>query len=241
MPENKPFVVNDRRKFTVEGELRQGEPSQESSSSPASEPQESQPVGTPPDNVRSFEPASDAADMGARGVESVESAPEMATSADAEQAGAGAQDDLPPPPTAEELAQVNRAYESTVERLETAMRATNPGGERLPPMSFERFVQSLYMQALMQLGSMPEPGQPAQVDLIGARQTIEMIAILADKTKGNLTPNEQTLLDSAAFELRMGFLDVTQALARQAAATRQNAGMPGPGGMPRSSGPSIVR
>jgi hypothetical protein len=72
---------------------------------------------------------------------------------------------------------------------------------------------------------------------MGARQSIDMLAILAEKTKGNLTPAESQLLDNALFEVRMGFLEVTQALARSAA-NRQ----PPPPGAPGASGrPTIVR
>jgi hypothetical protein len=95
-------------------------------------------------------------------------------------------------------------------------------------------VQSLYMQALLQLGGVTEPGQPAQVDILGARQTIDMLAVIAEKTKGNLSDEEAKLTQSALFELRMGFLEVTQAIARQAA----NRGVPG---APPPGGPSIVR
>ncbi len=74
---------------------------------------------------------------------------------------------------------------------------------------------------------------------MGARQSIDMLAILAEKTKGNLTPTESQLLDSALFELRMGFLEVTQALARSAASRQPPPpGAPGPGQPGR---PSIVR
>jgi hypothetical protein len=69
------------------------------------------------------------------------------------------------------------------------------------------------------------------VDLLGARQTIDMVAVLAEKTSGNLTPAEDKLMQSALFELRMAFLEVTQAIARQA---QQRPPQPG-------VGPSIVR
>ncbi len=145
------------------------------------------------------------------------------------------EDHLPPPPTAEQTEQANRAYTATVDRLDTAIRATNPGMERMPEMNFDRLVQSLYMQALLQLGGATEPGQPAQVDLLGARQTIDMLSVIAEKTKGNLSDEEDKLTQSALFELRMGFLEVTQAIARQAA--KQGA----PGAPPPPGGPSIVR
>ncbi len=102
-------------------------------------------------------------------------------------------------------------------------------------MSFEQLVQSLYMTAMMQLGAATHEGQQPQVDILGARQSIDMLGVLAEKTKGNLTPEENRLLDSALFELRMAFLEITQALARQAATKAPAAGRPGPGG------PSIVR
>ena len=122
-----------------------------------------------------------------------------------------------------------------VDRLDTAIRATNPGMERAPEITFERVIQSLYMQAMLQLGGAAAPNQQPQVDILGARQTIDMLGILAAKTEGNRTEAESTLLDAALFELRMGFLEVTQALSRQAASR------PGAGVAPPPGGPSIVR
>jgi hypothetical protein len=107
-------------------------------------------------------------------------------------------------------------------------------------MSFERVLQSVYMQGIMQLGVAAAPGQQPQVDILGARQTIDMVAILAEKTAGNLSEAEDKLMQSALFELRMAFLEVTQAIARQAQQRQPKPGEPGfpppPGG-----GPSIVR
>ena len=144
--------------------------------------------------------------------------------------------DLPPPPTAEQNEQARRAYEMTADRLDTAIRSSNPGMEHPPAMSFDQLVQSIYMSAIMQLGGATREGQQPQVDILGARQSIDMLAVLAEKTKSNLTPEETNLLDSALFELRMAFLEITQALARSAAA-KAPAG-PAPGAGP---GPKIVR
>ena len=148
---------------------------------------------------------------------------------------APAEPEMPPAPTAEENDQARRAYEMTADRLDTAIRSANPGMDHPPVMSFEQLVQSLYMTAMMQLGAATHEGQQPQVDILGARQSIDMLGVLAEKTKGNLTPGENRLLDSALFELRMAFLEITQALARQAAAKAPAAGRPSPGG------PSIVR
>jgi hypothetical protein len=109
--------------------------------------------------------------------------------------------------------------------------------DRLPEMTFERLVQSIYMQAIIQLGGTAEPGQTPQVDLLGARQSVDMLAIIAEKTKGNLSETEDKLVQSAVFEMRMGFLEITQALSRQAAARQGTA----PGTGAPVNGPSIVR
>jgi len=136
------------------------------------------------------------------------------------------------------MEQANAAYKQTSERLDTAVRAANPGMDHPPAMTFDQIVQSIYMTTIMQLGGATQPGEQPKVDLMGARQSIDMLAILAEKTKGNLTTAESQLMDNALFEVRMGFLEVTQALARSAA-TRQ----PPPGGSPGSAPgrPSIVR
>jgi hypothetical protein len=136
--------------------------------------------------------------------------------------------------TAEQADQARTAYQATADRLDTAIRATNPGMEHPPAMSFEQIVHSVYMTAIMQLGGGTPEGQQPQLDLMGARQSVDMLGVLAEKTKGNLTPEESRLLENALFELHMGFLEITQALARSAAAKAQGSG-PAPGR------PSIVR
>lgn len=204
MPEqNKPFVITDRRKFTMDGEPR-----------PDADP-------SPEREERTTTPAEPAA--AAPTPQPVAAAPESA-----------AEPDLPAPPTAEETDQARRAYEMTADRLDTAIRSANPGMDHPPAMSFDQLIQSVYMTAMMQLGAATHEGQQPQVDILGARQSVDMLAVLAEKTKGNLTAEETRLLDSALFELRMAFLEVTQALARSAAAKA-------PGARPAPAGPSIVR
>ncbi len=153
--------------------------------------------------------------------------------------------DQPAPPTAEENDQARRAYEMTADRLDTAIRSANPGMDHPPAMSFEQLVQSVYMTAMMQLGAATHEGQQPQVDILGARQSIDMLAVLEEKTKGNLSDAETRLLDSALFELRMAFLEITQALARSAAAKANAGARPGPAGVGPAgtgpAGPKIVR
>jgi hypothetical protein len=201
MPEqNKPFVVTDRRKFTMDGELRP-----DADPSPEKEERE----------VRPPEPAP---------------APQAAAPATPEEP------ELPPALTAEQTEQAKRAYEMTADRLDTAIRSANPGMDHPPAMSFDQLVQSVYMTSIMQLGGTTQEGQQPQVDILGARQSIDMLAVLEEKTKGNLSTEETRLLESALFELRMAFLEVTQALARSSASK-----VPGGPGRPGPAGPSIVR
>jgi hypothetical protein len=210
MPEqSKPFVVTDRRKFTMDGDLRP-----DADPSPERDERESAPAPTP-------------------------TAAEQPQPAAASPAPAS-EPELPPPPTAEENDQARRAYEMTADRLDTAIRSANPGMDHPPAMSFEQLVQSIYMTAMMQLGAATHEGQQPQVDILGARQSIDMLGVLSEKTKGNLTPEESRLLDSALFELRMAFLEITQALARSAAAKAPGGARPGPGG-PGPGGPGLVR
>jgi Domain of unknown function (DUF1844) len=226
MAEIKEFVVNDRRKFTAEGEIRPD--------APPSVPKPPRPETLQPkDEIESSARLIEHVEQ--RGPQAVPSEPDRATAeSEASLDDNESADQVPPPPTEEQTQQAKLAFNTTVDRLDTAIRATNPGMEPLPEMTFERVIQSLYMQALMQLGGAAAPGQQPQVDLLGARQTIDMLAILAEKTKGNLSTGESTLVETALFELHMGFLEVTQAMARQSAARQP--GAPSPTG-----GPSIVR
>ncbi len=59
-------------------------------------------------------------------------------------------------------------------------------------ITFEKFIASLYMTALMQLGLVHEQGGQPAADLIGARQTIDTLSLIAEKTRGNLTPRKST-------------------------------------------------
>ncbi|HTD53809.1 MAG TPA: DUF1844 domain-containing protein, partial [Silvibacterium sp.] len=102
------------------------------------------------------------------------------------------------------------------EELDSMLRQANPGLGPSAPMSMEQIIQSMYLSAVVAMGAATEPGQKPHIDIIGARQSIDMLAVLQEKTRGNLTEKEQRLLQNALFELRMMFLDITNAIARQA-------------------------
>ena len=209
---NKPFVVTDRRKFTMDGEVRPDA--------------ERRPEAEPVVHVQQTVAASVASVAGPQAV----STPEVREEALPEAESLDDQQDLPPAPTEEQIARSKAAYEQTTDRLDTAIRATNPGGEHSRPMDLVQMVQSFYMTAILQLGGATEEGQQPQLDLLGARQSIDMLAVLTEKTEGNLSADETRLLESALFDARMAFLEVTQAIARQAQQAAAAKGAPGDGG-----------
>jgi len=120
--------------------------------------------------------------------------------------------DAPLPPTASEQQAQHDAYKQSSRDLDTQVELGGHSAKDLE-ISFERFLASLYMTAMMQLGLMMEKGGAPQVDLIGARQTIDTLGMLGEKTKGNLTPKEQAFFQNALYELRMAYVEVTNALA----------------------------
>jgi len=86
---------------------------------------------------------------------------------------------------------------------------------RLPPASFSFLVLSMRAQVEVHLGLLPfGEAENAEPNLPLARHTIDMMAVLAEKTKGNLTPKEQNFLQNALYELRMAYVEVTNAIAR---------------------------
>ena len=86
----------------------------------------------------------------------------------------------------------------------------------LPPASFEFLAESLRLQAEMQLGLMhggAEDQPPADLDL--ARHTIDLMAMLQEKTRGNLTLEEQRLLDNSLTLLRFRYVQVAGEAAKK--------------------------
>ena len=79
-------------------------------------------------------------------------------------------------------------------------------------IDFYTFVLSLGSSAFVHLGDAPHPetGQPAEPDLLVAKQTIDILAMLREKTKGNLTPEEERLLDTLLTDLRIRFVERSQ-------------------------------
>lgn len=92
---------------------------------------------------------------------------------------------------------------------ETHRHETEPERpDQVPELNFAAFVISLSTQALAHLGEIPDPVERAvRVDLDAARQMIDILVILRDKTKGNLDSAENALLENALYDLRMKYVE----------------------------------
>jgi hypothetical protein len=79
-------------------------------------------------------------------------------------------------------------------------------------LSFTAFVLSLANTAAIHFGDVPDPqtGRPSEPDLQGASQMIEILGLLEEKTRGNLTAEERSMLDQVLYELRMRFVEASQ-------------------------------
>jgi hypothetical protein len=85
-------------------------------------------------------------------------------------------------------------------------------GHELPPIDFSAFVFSLARTALIHMGLENHPetgGQDANLE--AARETIDVLGMIEDKTRGNLTPEEAELISKMLYTLRMSYVEVARA------------------------------
>jgi hypothetical protein len=194
--EKKPeFVVTDRRLFSNEGELRQDVvEAEERREEREREKQEAQ--------QRANDERATQNNVAPTPAPPAEPSPE--------------QPEMPAPTAQEQQASVDAYQASTRDidaRIEQEMR--KQGRQHTAKdfeVTFDKFIASLYMTSLMQLGLAAPQGAKPEVDLIGARQTIDTLAMLQQKTKGNLTPAEENMIQNCLYELRMAYLEVTNLL-----------------------------
>lgn len=166
---NRGFKVDDRRRFSAEGELK---PELQDEPEPQRKPQ---PQGKPEPQAPKSPPA--------------------------------AADDTIVKPSANAQAQASDAY-----RKASSLTNADAGPEDITFMSF---VVGLSTEALALLGEMPHPTTGEVInDLGGAQQIIDILAILRDKTRGNLNHDEQGLLDAILFELRMKYVEKARRASR---------------------------
>jgi hypothetical protein len=94
---------------------------------------------------------------------------------------------------------------------EKAESAGQTGQEPLPEINFSAFVISLSTQALMHLGEIANPiSEKVEVDVTVAKQMIDILAMLRDKTRGNLNASEDRLMEDILFDLRMKYVEAVK-------------------------------
>ena len=104
---------------------------------------------------------------------------------------------------AEGESQIKEEGKKEEPRKEEAFRQEIP----LPEINFTNFIFSFITSALIQLGEIQDPLTQQQAkNLPLAKQTIDLIGMLKEKTKGNLTPDEERLIESALYDLRMRYV-----------------------------------
>jgi hypothetical protein len=241
MPEQPPpFVVVDKRKFTAEGEIREGfvEPEPEAPrAAPEPEFSSAKIVEMPPRAPETTAAADDLAGEDMAGSLSPLERTGYDVDGDGSEYDQGefSQSELDAagePRSAAETAEQHAAYRQSAQAIDAMLQQANPGMETPGAVSFQHVVQSFYLSAIMAMGAGTEPGQKPRIDILGARQSIDMLAVIEEKTRGNLSQEEQQLIQGITFELRMMFLELTNAISKQAqapAATKPGAAMPGGG------------
>ena len=86
-----------------------------------------------------------------------------------------------------------------------------PEAGPLPPLDFSGFILSLATSAQVTMGLMPDPHTKVVTkDLAASRQMIDLIALLKEKTNGNLSREEEALVDSVLFNLRMQYVRMVE-------------------------------
>ena len=177
------FKITDRRKFNPDGTPREAEDLEDEARETDSGASMTEPPREQGPNVVSF-PS--------------EKTTQTASSADS-----------PVSPTPVDDASSARSAAAQAERDYDQTGGPRPSG--LPEASFLGLVNMLGVEAAMHLGLMEAPGEESQPpDLDAARHLIDTLGMLQAKTRGNLTPDEEMLLDSVLADLRMQFVAVSR-------------------------------
>jgi Domain of unknown function (DUF1844) len=110
----------------------------------------------------------------------------------------------PPSPFA-----VSTAAEAAPRGRSAGGRGGAPGARELPPASFAVLVQSIVTQALFYLGDLAPRGSEPQINLDMAKHQVDLLGVLEEKSKGNLSDEEKHFLDAALYETRMRYVSVS--------------------------------
>ena len=86
-----------------------------------------------------------------------------------------------------------------------------PDKQKLPPIDFASFIISLSTSVLIYLGEIPDPlSNEKKEDFMSAKQTIDLISLLKEKTRGNLTQQEEEFMENILYDLKMRFVKASK-------------------------------
>jgi hypothetical protein len=109
--------------------------------------------------------------------------------------------------TFDESGEIRQKEEEKPDQAEQATKSEGEKKEFLPEVNFSSFVFSLSTSVMYHFGDFPDPvSQKTEKNLAAAKQTIDILGMLKEKTEGNLNDNEKELLDGMLFELRMRYV-----------------------------------
>lgn len=110
-------------------------------------------------------------------------------------------------PAAEEKAERAESMPKEEEKVESKASQQTADQTPLPEINFSTFIFSLNTSALLHLGEYPDPATgKQQQDLPMAKQTIDLIGMLQEKTRGNLTSDEENLVKHILYDLRLRYV-----------------------------------
>lgn len=203
------FVVTDKRRFGTEGEPRpEAQTAEEDKPAAPAKANQAGPAAAntsaPAKPPVSAPPAQHAGQSGQSFTGGVPAAPEH-------------EEEMAPPPTDEEQRKLKEAYKEYGRQIDKMIAAAGQAGEGPLEINFEAVIQSFSLSTLVQLGLYPPATEPREPDIIGARQSIDSLEVLQEKTKGNLTDSEKAMLQDVIFQLRMNFIGVTNYWTKSAA------------------------
>jgi len=110
-----------------------------------------------------------------------------------------------------EAPEESEAARGAEQKTQSAGGSHDAKEEALPEINFSTFVISLSTQALMHLGEIANPiSEKVEIDVPVAKQMIDILAMLKDKSRGNLNASEDRLMEDILFDLRMKYFEAVK-------------------------------
>lgn len=201
---DKTFKISDRRRYNPDGSLREDfveEPQKDVQSAPQPEATQPEEAATPVDNIVAFPGSANKSTTDDDNLD-VEPEPEP-IQAKAASAGAAASQSAPQQSQqSAQAAAVENAYNQ-------ASGGSDPSQSKA---IFLSLLNMLAVEAAMNMGLMEmQPGVRSQVDLEAAKQVLDMMGVLKEKTRGNLMKDEEAIFEQVLADLRMQFVSLSRA------------------------------